>query len=169
MSVFHKDDFVTILSNPSTRRLDSFIHGSEHGRVRGLVDEEATLYVWDAESMVHSDLSFDYGVEGMRLDIDTDGVRIVLAGGAHELMVPPDNLEEFFSTHGYEGGSLEDEDVLIEICETALRRARAHPSFQNRPTESFDADIDPRTRDGRRNIDLMKDMNASYASRFRQR
>lgn len=162
MGTFFKDDDVTILSNPTAARLKAFLSQSGYRCLRGILDDSGDLYVWDANHMTHSDLAFDFGISGLRVDISEDAVFVVLAGGAHELMVPPDNLETFFEGHGHPGASLEESDVLAGICDAACLTVRSHRSFKGIDPKGIVADIDPRLHHGRTNLSLVREMNSGY-------
>lgn len=162
MGIFFKDDDVTILSNPTAARLKALLSQSEYRCLRGILDDGGDLYVWDANHMTHSDLAFDFGISGLRVDISEDAVFVALAGGAHELMVPPDNLEIFFEVQGHPGASLEDSDVLAGICDAACLTVRTHRSFKGIDPNEIVADIDPRLHHGRTNLSLIREMNSEY-------
>ncbi len=163
MSTFYKDDNLTILVNPSPARLKGFINRSGYRCLRGIIDTIGDLYVWDADHMTHSDLDYMFGVEeGLRVDVTESSVSVVLAGGAHELMVPPDNLEMFFDRHGHSGATLEDIDVIEAICDTACDTVRSHRSFKGMDPNEIVADIDPRLSYGRSNLKLVGEMLSEY-------
>ncbi len=162
MSTFFKDDDVTILQNPTATRLKGLLSRSGHRCLRGILDDNGDLYVWDASHMTHSDLAFDFGIEGLRVDIGEDNVFVVLAGGAHELMVPPDNLETFFECHGHPGATLEDTAVIEDICDKACETVRSHRSFKGVAASEIVADIDPRLPHGRSNLSLVSEMLSEY-------
>lgn len=156
MAVFYKDQERTILENPSAIQLSRFINRSGFSCLRGILTDEGELYVWDADHMTHSDVECEFGTDGMRIDVSEGGVTAVLAGGAHELMLPAENLEAFFERHGYPGSTtLDDLDVIEKICEVARDTMRSHKTFARRPREEFHVDIDPRCRYGQRNLAIV--------------
>jgi hypothetical protein len=155
MSTFYRDDYLTILENPSAPRLQGFLARSGYHSLRGVLTETGDLYVWDAEHMIHSDLDCIFGIVGLRIDIGEVGATVVLAGGAHELMLPSDNLETFFEQHGHPGATLDDVDVIEAICDAACEEVRGHRSFKNSAFQDIDADIDPRLAHGRTNLAIV--------------
>jgi hypothetical protein len=162
MGTFYKDDNLTILVNPSSARLKGFVERSGYKSLRGIIDSAGDLYVWDAEHMTHSDLDYIFGVDGLRVDVNESSVFVVLAGGAHELMVPPDNLEAFFDRHGHPGAALEDTGVIEGICDAACERVSSHRSFRGTDPSEIVADIDPRLPHGRTNLKLVGEMLSGY-------
>jgi hypothetical protein len=161
MGTFYKDDNLTILVNPSAARLKGFISRSGYQCLRGVIDTAGDLYVWDADHMTHSDLENMFGVEeGLRVDVTESNVFVALAGGAHELMVPPDNLEAFFERHGHPGAALEDTAVIEAICDRACETVRSHRSFKG--MDQIVADIDPRMRHGQTNLKLVGELLSGY-------
>lgn len=169
MTTFFKSEELTILRNPTAARLRALISNSGYRCLRGVIDDEGALYVWDANHMVHSDLYFDFGITGLRVDIAEHAVRVVLAGGAHELMVPSEELENFFSLHGHPGSSLDDTDIIASICDVACSAVIQHRSFRGHSSECVVADIDPRLPHGKANLQLVREMLEDMAARAASR
>ena len=169
MATFYKAEGLTILLNPSATRLRALIARSGSRCLRGVIDEEGDFYVWDANHMVHSDLYFDFGITGLRLDVSDEAVSVVLAGGAHELMVPAEELENFFSVHGHPGSTLEDSGAIGAICDAACDQVLSHRSFIGRDPCSVVADIDPRLPHGQANLQMVREALEYLASRSQTR
>lgn len=65
---------ITILKNPSPREMDRLLSKSQHGELRGLLDND--LYVWDAELATHTEVARAISKDGSDLHITKQNVFV---------------------------------------------------------------------------------------------
>lgn len=154
MPIFHKDEDVTIMINPTSSQIKRMLKTAAYGDLRATLDQDGDLYVWDADAITHGDVEMDHGIDGLRLNVDCERVWINLAGGAQELLDEPEKVDAFFETYGHSGSTLENQEAIIAICETIRTRISSIPAIEKlykKPVVDFD--IDPRTETGLTSLD----------------